>query len=129
MYGLSAMHELYQHQQDEPMQIREISANANIPQNYLEQLLSKLRKAKLVTSIRGSRGGYMLSRSADKILVKDILIALEDGIKISDTKSSNPILNIFLDETKQKVEKIFNLTLQDLEEYEAKYHEYLHYNI
>jgi len=129
MYGLSAMHELYQHQKDEPMQIREISANANIPQNYLEQLLSKLRKAKLVTSIRGSRGGYMLSRSADEILVKDILIALEDGIKISDTKSSNPILNIFLDETKQKVEKIFNLTLQDLEEYETKYHEYLHYNI
>ncbi|MFA7083131.1 MAG: Rrf2 family transcriptional regulator [Arcobacteraceae bacterium] len=129
MYGLSAMHELYKHQKDEPMQIREISANANIPQNYLEQLLSKLRKAELVTSIRGSKGGYMLSRNADEILVKDILIALEDDIKISDTKSNNPILNIFLDEAKQKVEKIFDLSLKDLEKYESKYHEYLHYAI
>ncbi|WP_419771066.1 MAG: Rrf2 family transcriptional regulator [Candidatus Marinarcus sp.] len=129
MYGLSAMHELYQHQKGEPMQIREISANANIPQNYLEQLLSKLRKAKLVKSIRGSRGGYMLATEPTNILVKDILIALEDGIKISDTRSQNPVLNIFLDETKQKVEKIFDLTLQDLEEYQDKYNQYLHYNI
>lgn len=129
MYGLSAMHELYQHQKDEPIQIREISANADIPQNYLEQLLSKLRRAKLVKSIRGSKGGYMLAKDADDILVKDILIALEDDIKIADTKSSNPVLNIFIDETKQKVEKIFTLTLKDLEEYEKKYNEYLHYSI
>lgn len=133
IYGLSAMRELYQHQnsypQGEPMQIRVISANADIPQNYLEQLLGKLRKANLVTSIRGSKGGYILSKNADEILIKDILIALEDGIKISDTKINNPILNIFLDETKGKVEKIFNLTLEDLEKYESKYHEYLHYNI
>lgn len=129
MYGLSAMHELHRHQKDEPMQIREISASANIPQNYLEQLLSKLRKAGLVTSIRGSKGGYLLSKDADEILVKDILIALEDDIKINDTKSNNPILNIFLDEVKQKVEKIFHLSLKDLEEYESKYHEYLHYTI
>jgi Rrf2 family protein len=129
MYGLLAMHELYLHDNKEPMQIREISANANIPQNYLEQLLSKLRRAKLVKSIRGSKGGYLLSKDASEILIKDILIALEDDIKIADTKSSNPILNIFIDETKQKVEKIFNLSLKDLKAYETKYNEYLHYSI
>ncbi len=129
IYGLSAMHELHQYKKGEPMQIREISAKANIPQNYLEQLLNKLRKANLVTSIRGSRGGYMLSKDASEIFVRDIIIALEGGIKISDTKSNNPIVNIFLDESKQKVEKIFNLTLKDLEEYENRYHEYLHYSI
>ncbi len=129
IYGLSAMYELSQYTQGEPIQIREISAKANIPQNYLEQLLNKLRKAKLVTSIRGSRGGYMLSCDASEILVKDILIALEDDIKLGDTKSSSPIVNIFLDESKQKIKEIFNLTLKDLEEYENKYHEYLHYSI
>jgi len=129
IYGLSAMYELYLHKKGEPMQIREISAKANIPQNYLEQLLNKLRKAELVVSIRGSKGGYLLSKDANEILVKDIIIALEDGIKISDTKSSNPILNIFLDESKQNIEEIFILTLADLEKYESKYHEYLHYSI
>ena len=40
VYGLTAMYELSKYQEDTPMQIKEISANANIPQNYLEQLLS-----------------------------------------------------------------------------------------
>ena len=129
VYGLAAMHELLQNEENKPMQIREISARADIPQNYLEQLLGKLRHAGLVTSIRGSRGGYMLARDAKDILIKDIIIALEDDIKIIDTKSNNPILNIFFDETKEKTKKLFNLSLKDLTQYQDKYNQYLHYNI
>ena len=129
VYGLAAMHELLQNEENKPMQIREISARADIPQNYLEQLLGKLRHAGLVTSTRGSKGGYMLAKDAKDILIKDILIALEDDIKIIDTKSNSPILNIFFDETKEKMKKIFNLTLKDLRQYQDKYNQYLHYNI
>lgn len=99
MYGLSAMHELSKGKKDNPMQIREISANADIPQNYLEQLLSKLRKAALVNSVRGSKGGYFLSRDPKDIKVFDILIALEDDLKICDSKTANPILDLFFGET------------------------------
>jgi Rrf2 family protein len=129
VYGLAAMHELLQNEENKPMQIREISARAEIPQNYLEQLLGKLRHAGLVTSTRGSKGGYMLAKDAKDILIKDILIALEDDIKIIDTKSNDPVLNIFFDETKEKMKKIFNLTLKDLKQYQDKYNQYLHYNI
>ena len=129
MYGLAAMHELRQNEEDKPMQIREITARADIPQNYLEQLLGNLRHAGLVTSIRGSRGGYMLARDAKDILIKDIIIALEDDIKIIDTKSNNPILNIFFDETKEKTKKLFNLSLKNLKQYQDKYNQYLHYSI
>jgi len=129
VYGLAAMHELLKNEEDKPMQIREISARADIPQNYLEQLLSKLRHAGLVKSVRGSKGGYMLAYDAKDILIKDILIALEDDIKIIDTKSNNPILNIFFDETKEKMTKLFNLTLKDLKQYQDKYNQYLHYSI
>jgi Rrf2 family protein len=87
VYGLTAMYELSKYQEDTPMQIKEISANANIPQNYLEQLLSKLRRANLVKSVRGARGGYTLARSAEEIKIVDILIALEDDIKIIDEKA------------------------------------------
>ncbi len=73
MYGLAAMHELLQHEKDQPMQIREISANADIPQNYLEQLLSKLRKADLVKSVRGSKGGYLLASDPKDIYIMDLL--------------------------------------------------------
>ena len=129
VYGLSAMYELSKHKADTPMQIKDISANANIPQNYLEQLLSKLRRAELVTSIRGARGGYLLAKSADEIKIVDILIALEDDIKIIDAKAENPILNIFFDESKNSMKKIFDIKLSKLDEYQEKYNEVLHYSI
>ena len=129
VYGLSAMYELSKHKADTPMQIKDISANANIPQNYLEQLLSKLRKANLVNSIRGARGGYILAKKPDEIKIVDILIALEDDIKIIDTKTDNPILNIFFDESKNSMKKIFDIQLSKLDEYQDKYNEFLHYNI
>ena len=129
VYGLTAMYELSKHQEDSPMQIKDISANANIPQNYLEQLLSKLRRAELVKSIRGARGGYILAKSAKEIKIVDILMALEDYIKIIDAKAENPILNIFFDESKNSMKKIFDVTLDKLDEYQEKYNEFLHYSI
>ena len=129
VYGLAAIYELSKHKDDTPMQIKDISANASIPQNYLEQLLSKLRRAELVTSIRGARGGYLLAKSADDIKIVDILIALEDDIKIIDSKAGNPILDLLFDESKEKVKKIFDLSLSKLHLYQDRYNEFLHYNI
>ena len=129
VYGLTAMYELSKHQADTPMQIKDISANANIPQNYLEQLLSKLRRAELVKSIRGARGGYILARVPSEIKIVHSLIALEDDIKIVDMKADNPILNIFLKKKKNSMKKIFDISLDKLDEYQEKYNEFLHYNI
>lgn len=129
VYGLTAMYELSKNTDETPIQIKEISSNANIPQNYLEQLLSKLRRAELVKSIRGARGGYILAREPKDILVKDILIALEGDLKIIDSSTENPILNIFFDEAKENTKKIFNITLAQLDEYQDKYNEFLHYSI
>jgi len=129
VYGLTAMYELSKHEADTPMQIKEISSNANIPQNYLEQLLSKLRRAGLVKSIRGAKGGYVLAFLPEEIKVVDILIALEGDIKIVDVKAKNPILNIFFDESREQMKKIFDLNLSNLDDYQDKYNEFLHYSI
>jgi len=129
VYGLTAMHELSKHEPDSPMQIKEICANAKIPQNYLEQLLSKLRKAELVRSVRGAKGGYILADKPEDISVKDILVALEGDLKIVDSKTENPALNIFFDEAKDNTKKIFDLSLAQLNDYQDKYNEVLHYSI
>ena len=129
VYGLTAMYELSKHDRETPMQIKEISSNANIPQNYLEQLLSKLRRAQLVKSIRGAKGGYILACEPEEIKVVDILIALEGDIKVVDVKAENPILNIFFDESKEQMKKIFDLNLSNLDDYQDKYNEFLHYSI
>ena len=129
VYGLTAMYELSKHEEETPLQIKEISSNASIPQNYLEQLLSKLRRAELVRSIRGARGGYVLAKDPEDILVKDILIALEGDLKVIDSTTENPILNIFFDEAKNETKKIFDISLAKLDEYQDKYNEFLHYSI
>ncbi|CAI8220908.1 MAG: Rrf2 family transcriptional regulator [Sulfurovum sp.] len=129
VYGLTAMYELSKHEDDTPLQIKEISASADIPQNYLEQLLSKLRRAGLVKSIRGARGGYILAGAPSEIKVVDILTVLEDDIKVIDSKAKNPVLNIFFDEAKKNTKELFDITLEQLDEYQDKYNEFLHYSI
>jgi len=129
VYGLTAMYELSKHEDDTPLQIKEISASADIPQNYLEHLLSKLRRAGLVKSIRGARGGYILANPASEIKVVDILTVLEDDIKVIDSKAKNPVLNIFFDEAKKNTKELFDITLEQLDEYQDKYNEFLHYSI
>jgi len=129
MYGLSAMYELSLRKSSKPTQIKDISAKAEIPQNYLEQLLVILRRAELVTSVRGAHGGYFLARGADQILVKDILMALEGNLNVVDSNINNPVLKLFYDESNEKLKDIFNLTLSQLHDYQDKLREQINYSI
>lgn len=129
LYGLSAMYELSLIKSDKPTQIREISSRAGIPQNYLEQLLVILRRADLVTSVRGAHGGYFLAKKANEILVKDILVALEGDLTITDAQVKNPVLKLFYDESSKKLEGIFDITLLQLQEYQDKLREQINYSI
>lgn len=129
MYGLSAMYQLFLSQTDKPVQIKEIATNANIPQNYLEQLLVLLRQAGLVKSIRGAQGGYLLAKSAHDILIKDILIALEGSLAITDAQIENPVLRMFYEESNAKLLEIFNIPLFEFEIYEQRINSQFSYTI
>ncbi|SFL27042.1 RrF2 family transcriptional regulator [Halanaerobium salsuginis] len=79
-YGLRAMVDLAEHEDGKAIPIREISERQKISEQYLEQLFATLRKAKLVKSVRGAHGGYMLNHNAKEISVADILTTLEGPI-------------------------------------------------
>lgn len=77
-YALLALIELaIAYESREPLQIRQISAQQNIPDRYLEQLLATLRRGGIVRSQRGAKGGYLLAREPWKITLFDILVCLE----------------------------------------------------
>lgn len=77
-YALLALMELAAHYTNgEPLQIRQISAHQNIPDRYLEQVLATLRRAGLVRSQRGARGGYILAREPWQISLLEIMNSLE----------------------------------------------------
>jgi Rrf2 family cysteine metabolism transcriptional repressor len=83
-YGVKAMVDLAIHYCDEPVSIKTISARQKISEYYLEQLFAPLRKANLITSVRGAQGGYMLSRAPEEITVFDIIEVLEGPIEVSE---------------------------------------------
>ena len=79
-YGLRALIDLGLYSENETVSIASIAARQNISESYLEQLIAKLRKAGLVTSVRGAGGGYKLAKPAAEISVGDILRALEGSL-------------------------------------------------
>jgi Rrf2 family protein len=56
---------------------RDIAARERLPADYVEQILLRLRRADIVKSTRGARGGYALARPADQISVRDVIAASE----------------------------------------------------
>lgn len=83
-YGLRAMLEIALQQAKGPVPIHVIAENQSLSNRYLEQLLIPLKQNGLVKSVRGSQGGYILGREADKITVGDIIRALEGPISPVD---------------------------------------------
>lgn len=83
-YGIHAMYQLALDYGKSPLPIKAIAERASIPEAYLEQLISVLRKDELVLSTRGAQGGYMLSRPPEDISVGDMLRSLEGGLKLVD---------------------------------------------
>ena len=80
-YGLRALIDLALYGEKEAVSIQSISARQMISDSYLEQLVRKLKKAGLVTSVRGAQGGYRLAKPAGEISVGDVLRALEGSIE------------------------------------------------
>ncbi|MFW9872793.1 MAG: RrF2 family transcriptional regulator [Candidatus Thorarchaeota archaeon] len=76
-YGLAALFELAKNYNMGYTQIKDIALAQIIPQNYLEQIIFTLKKARLVESLRRTQGGYKLRRSASLIKVIDIIEILD----------------------------------------------------
>ena len=80
-YAVMAMTDLARNNAGEPISLAEISLRQGIPISFLEQIFSKLKSNKLVTSFRGATGGYFLSRSADEITLSNIIKAVDERVK------------------------------------------------
>ncbi|MDL2310940.1 Rrf2 family transcriptional regulator [Peptostreptococcaceae bacterium OttesenSCG-928-C18] len=77
-YGLQAMYVLGKNYKGEPISLSEISKTTGLSNSYLEQLIRRLKKGGLVDSVRGSQGGYFLTKNPNEISIGDILRNLEE---------------------------------------------------
>jgi Rrf2 family transcriptional regulator, iron-sulfur cluster assembly transcription factor len=79
-YAVTAMLDLALHQDQGPITLADISVRQGVSVSYLEQLFAKLRRCKLVESVRGPGGGYRLAGAADTISVAQIVEAVNDSM-------------------------------------------------
>ena len=78
-YAVTAMLDLALHEDQGPITLADISLRQGVSISYLEQLFAKLRRSKLVESVRGPGGGYRLSGGPAAISVAQIVEAVNDS--------------------------------------------------
>lgn len=125
-YGLRAMADMAFHAAGGPVTVKSIAERQGISEAYLEQVFSQLRRAGLITSIRGAQGGYEMARKPEEITVGEILTALEGPIApvacVSEEGKQKPcsrendcLTRPFWEELRAHVDEIVNkTTLADL---------------
>lgn len=69
-YGLRAVIDIAIHGDSEPVSLSDIAVREDISVSYLEQLIAKLRRADIVTSVRGAKGGIRLPSPKMKFLLE-----------------------------------------------------------
>jgi len=83
-YGTRLMLELAKQYGKGPVSMSDISKNQRIPIKYLEQLIIPLKRAKLISSVRGPKGGHMLAKAPQEINLWEILLRLESKFTFVD---------------------------------------------
>jgi Rrf2 family transcriptional regulator, iron-sulfur cluster assembly transcription factor len=83
-YAVRAVVNLACHSNETPVPLRDISEAEEISLSYLEQLFAKLRRGKVVKSIKGPGGGYILAKPSCDISVGEVIEMVEEGLSPVD---------------------------------------------
>ena len=124
-YAVMALTDLAKFNTKVPVTLRDISLRQGISLVYLEQLFLKLKKNKIVKSIRGNKGGYVLNKNASEVKISEILLAVDEKIKTIGCKknskqgcngrSSKCITHAFWEELEDHINDFFRKkNLEDL---------------
>ena len=124
-YAVMAMADLAANQSLKPVSLSDIASRQNISLSYLEQLFSKLKNQKLIKSIRGPSGGYILEKNPREITVSNIIYAVDEQVKTLKCKKESKkgchgktvkcITHNLWDDLEKHINEFFdNVSLNDL---------------
>jgi Rrf2 family iron-sulfur cluster assembly transcriptional regulator len=88
-YALRAMTNLALSPQDRPKAIKVIAAEEEISPEFLEQIFFRLKKAGVINSVRGPGGGFILNKDPETITVKEIFVAVDEGLDLTPCSTCN----------------------------------------
>jgi Rrf2 family protein len=120
-YGLQAVFDLAYHNAGRAAQIRDICDRQAIPARFLEQVFRDLKRAGIVRSKRGPRGGYELAREPSSLRIGDVVRAIEGPISLTEIEgralasSSGEVLREVMGTLSQRIEAVLDeTTIADL---------------
>ena len=88
-YAVMALADIANFNEKSPVSLRDISLRQNISLVYLEQIFSKLKKNNIVKSIRGTNGGYILTKDPEQIKLSNIFLAVDEKVKTLQCKKES----------------------------------------
>lgn len=121
-YGLKAVLYLAMRYSCDKVSVKEISEEEDISKRYLEQIFAVLKNGGIISSIKGTKGGYFLSRKPSEITVGEVLRLLEGDLTVIETSENFDASNIeytINNKVWQKINKAISevvdeITLQDI---------------
>lgn len=90
-YGIRLLLDMAKQNGAKPIQLGEVAKRQNLPLKYLEQIIIPLKKANVVESLRGRKGGHRLAKPASEITVGEIVALLENGSSLVDCASDETL--------------------------------------
>lgn len=125
LYALQALMTLARKHEQGAIKIREIAAESDLPEKFLELILLELKNARIVDSVRGARGGYQLRRSPSDIPMSDIIRLVDGPIAplgdaeqlrtlIADDANHRALYEVFLAVRDAAAEILENTSIADL---------------
>ncbi len=114
-YAILAVFELALRPVGERVQARDIAESQKIPLRFLEQILSQLKKAGLVSSTRGKTGGYVLGKLPSRITLREILEAVEGEWSLVDRRApDSTVVRVWREIEDEFLKRLESVSLQDL---------------
>jgi len=123
-YAVMAVADLAASCEGGPVALGDIASRQSIPLSYLEQLIAKMRRAGIVTSVRGPGGGYRLSRESTQIFIAEVVDAVDEPVDVTrcegqdNCQNGEPCLTHYLweDLSQQLHQFLSAISLQSLVE-------------
>ena len=124
-YGTRLLLDMAQHYNQGPIQLGDIAKRQDISVKYLEQIIIPLKKAHLVESVRGPKGGHILARPPQEINLAEIVALLEESGSLAECSEhaeicrradSCPTRPIWKEASQAMFDKLKSVTLADLVE-------------
>ena len=115
-YGLRILIDLAMHDPKKPRLLKDIAQSQLVSENYLSRLVLDLRRAKLIRSVRGSKGGFYLARSPETITLLEIIETMEGPISVVGCATSSGKCNRQAPCPMRNIWQRLNSTIRDVTE-------------